>query len=147
MWRFWKICNVAILIIILLYWMYGGVLILLVLLVTLIGALYHYQDSLLYYPEQPESAHVFVQLPSSMGLPYETTFLTTKSKLPLTSLSNLTKGQAPHPLWYIFMATPVTLGIDYKMLSCSIDTVGLIYCQLSIEVMARVKVVLQRQVL
>lgn len=61
--------------------MYGGLLILLVLLITLIGALYHYQDSLLYYPEQPESARVFVQSPNSLGLPYETVFLTTRDKV------------------------------------------------------------------
>lgn len=85
LWRFWRICVAAILIIILLYWMYGGVLILLVLLVTLVGALYHYQDSLLYYPEQPESARVFVQLPSSVGLPYETKFLTTKDGVKIAS--------------------------------------------------------------
>lgn len=81
MWRFWRICVAAILIIVLLYWMYGGVLILLVLFVTLIGALYHYQDSLLYCPEQPESARVFVQLPSSLGLPYESVVLKTRDKV------------------------------------------------------------------
>ena len=85
LWRFWRICVAAILIIILLYWMYGGVLILLVLLVTLVGALYHYQDSLLYYPEQPESARVFVQLPSSLGLPYEMAFLTTRDKVQIAA--------------------------------------------------------------
>ena len=78
LWRFWRICIATILIIVLLYWMYGGILILLVLLITLVGALYHYQDSLLYYPEQPESARVFVQLPSSVGLPFETVYLHTR---------------------------------------------------------------------
>ena len=85
MWRFWRICIAAILILILLYWMYGKVLILVVLIATLIGALYHYQDSLLYYPEQPESSRVFVQLPSSLGLPYENHFLTTKDNVQIAS--------------------------------------------------------------
>ena len=58
--------------------MYGGPVILILLLVTIIGGLYHYQDSLLYYPEQPESARVFVQTPSSLGLPYENVVLTAK---------------------------------------------------------------------
>ena len=84
--------------------MYGGVLILLVLLVTLIGALYHYQDSLLYYPEQPESARVFVQLPSSMGLPYETTFLTTKDKVKIAAYfikqPNERAGTAPTMVYF-----------------------------------------------
>ena len=78
LWRFWRLCVAAVLVIVLLYWIYGSVLILLVLVVTLIGALYHYQDSLLFYPEQPESARVFVQLPSSVGLSYESVYLTTK---------------------------------------------------------------------
>ena len=85
LWRFWRICVATILIIVLLYWMYGGLLILLVLLVTLIGAMYHYQDSLLYYPEQPESARVFVQLPSSVGLPYETVSLTCRDKVQIVA--------------------------------------------------------------
>lgn len=78
LWKFWRICGAAILILILIYWMYGGFIILLLLIVTIIGGLYHYQDSLLYYPEQPESARVFVQTPSSLGLPYENVYLTTK---------------------------------------------------------------------
>ena len=78
LWKFWRICGAAILILILIYWMYGGIIILILLVVTVIGGLYHYQDSLLYYPEQPESARVFVQTPSSLGLPYENVCLTTK---------------------------------------------------------------------
>ena len=78
LWKFWRICGAAILFLILIYWMYGGVIILILLVITIIGGLYHYQDSLLYYPEQPESARVFVQTPSSLGLPYENICLTTK---------------------------------------------------------------------
>lgn len=78
LWKFWRLCGAAILILILVYWMYGGAIILILLIITMIGGLYHYQDSLLYYPEQPESARVFVQTPSSVGLPYENIYLTTK---------------------------------------------------------------------
>ena len=77
LWKFWRICGAAILFLVLIYWMYGGITILILLLIVIIGGLYHYQDSLLYYPEQPESARVFVQTPSSLGLPYENIFLTT----------------------------------------------------------------------
>lgn len=78
LWKFWRICGAAILILILIYWMYGGIIILVLLIVTVIGGLYHYQDSLVYYPEQPESARIFVQTPSSLGLPFENVFLTTE---------------------------------------------------------------------
>lgn len=78
LWKFWRICGAAILFLILIYWMYGGVIILILLIITVIGGLYHYQDSLVYYPEQPESARVFVQTPSSVGLPYESVYLTAK---------------------------------------------------------------------
>ena len=80
LWKFWKICGAAILFLILIYWMYGTVIILILLIVTVIGGLYHYQDSLLYFPEQPESSRVFVQTPSSLGLPFESVTLTTKDK-------------------------------------------------------------------
>lgn len=78
LWKFWRICGAAILFLILIYWMYGGVIILILLIITVIGGLYHYQDSLVYYPDQPESARVFVQTPSSVGLPYEGVYLTAK---------------------------------------------------------------------
>ena len=78
LWKFWRLCGAAILILILIYWMYGGIIIIILLIITVIGSLYHYQDSLVYYPEQPESARVFVQTPSSLGLPSETVYLTTR---------------------------------------------------------------------
>lgn len=78
LWKFWKLCGIAILFLILIYWMYGFVIILVLLIITIIGGLYHYQDSLLYFPEQPESSRVFVQTPSSLGLPFEQVGLTTK---------------------------------------------------------------------
>ena len=104
LWKFWRVCGAAILILILVYWMYGGIIILILLVVTVIGGLYHYQDSLLYYPEQPESARVFVQTPISLGLPYENVSLTTKDgcrivgyfiKQPPTSI-----GHAPTVLYF-----------------------------------------------
>ena len=81
LWKFWRICGAAILFLVLIYWMYGGVIILILLLIVIVGGLYHYQDSLLYYPEQPESARVFVQTPSSLGLPFENVTLTTSDNI------------------------------------------------------------------
>ena len=71
----------TILILVLLYSMYGGVTITFLFFVVIIGAIYHYQDSLLYYPEQPDSARVFVQTPSTLGLPYENMWLTTSDRV------------------------------------------------------------------
>ena len=78
LWKFWRLCGAAILILILIYWMYGGIIIFILLFVTVTGSLYHYQDSLVYYPEQPESARVFVQTPGSLGLPFEAVYVTTR---------------------------------------------------------------------
>ena len=104
LWKFWRICGAAILILILIYWMYGGIIILILLIVTVIGGLYHYQDSLLYYPEQPESARVFVQTPSSLGLPYENICLTTKDGCRIVGYfikqPTATIGQAPTVLYF-----------------------------------------------
>ena len=85
LWKFWRLCGAAILILILLYWLYGGLLIFILLCITVLGGAYHYQDSLLYYPEQPESARVFVQAPSSVGLPYENVILTAKDGVQLAA--------------------------------------------------------------
>ena len=76
--RFWRVCSAALLIIILIYHLYGGKPILIVLIAIIVGALYHYQDSLLYFPEQPESARIFVQSPTTVGLPFENVHLITK---------------------------------------------------------------------
>lgn len=76
--RFWRACSAVMLILILCYWLYGGVLIFGLLLIALGGAFYNYQDMLLYYPEQPESARVFVQTPNTLGLPYENVYLKTQ---------------------------------------------------------------------
>jgi len=39
------------------------------------GVLYSAQDMLLYYPEQPSSSRLYVDSPTSYGLPYENVFL------------------------------------------------------------------------
>ena len=75
--RFWRACSAAMLTLLLLYWLYGGVVSFLLLTAAVLGAAYHYQDSLLYFPEQPLSSRVFVQNPSALGLPYENLFLPT----------------------------------------------------------------------
>ncbi|EDO36646.1 predicted protein [Nematostella vectensis] len=62
----------------LLYWLYGGVVIFLLLTAAVLGALYHYQDSLLYFPEQPLSSRLFVQNPRVLGLPCENLYLKTQ---------------------------------------------------------------------
>lgn len=76
--RFWRACSAATLTLLLLYWLYGGVVSFLLLTAAVFGAAYHYQDSLLYFPEQPISSRMFVQSPSIMGLPYENLFLKTQ---------------------------------------------------------------------
>ena len=73
--RFWRACSAAVLTLFLLYWLYGGVVIFLLFTAAVLGALYHYQDALLYFPEQPETSRVFVQNPSVLGLPYENLYL------------------------------------------------------------------------
>lgn len=42
------------------------------------GILYSMQDYLLYYPEQPPSARLYVDMPSLMNMPYESHFVKTK---------------------------------------------------------------------
>lgn len=76
--RFWRFCSAAMLTLLLLYWLYGGVVIFLLLTAAVLGALYHYQDSFLYFPEQPLSSRVFVQNARVLGLPYENLYIRTE---------------------------------------------------------------------
>ena len=70
----------------LLYWLYGGIITLLLLTTALCGALYHYQDSLLYFPDQPENSRIFVQSPRFLGLPYENLHLRTADGVLLNAI-------------------------------------------------------------
>ena len=91
--RCWRACSAAILFLLLLYWMYGGVVIFLLLTTALIGAFYHYQDALLFFPDQPESSRVFVQSPHKLGLPYENLQIKTKDGIQINVVFLKQAGQ------------------------------------------------------
>lgn len=76
--RCWRGCSAGILSLILLYWMYGGLVIFLLLASALIGAFYHFQDGLLYFPDQPESSRLYVQSPHKLGIPFENLYIKCK---------------------------------------------------------------------
>lgn len=84
--RFWKVCSIALLFLFLLYWLYGGIVTLLLLICAFVGAFYHYQDALLYFPDQPENSRIFVQSPRFLGLPYENLHITTKDGVVLNAI-------------------------------------------------------------
>lgn len=84
--RFWRFCSAAMLTLLLLYWLYGGVVIFLLLTAAVLGALYHYQDSFLYFPEQPLSSRVFVQNARVLGLPYENLYIRTQDGIRINAL-------------------------------------------------------------
>lgn len=76
--RFWKACSIATLFLFLLYWLYGGIVTLFLLSGAFLGAFYHYQDSLLYFPDQPENSRIFVQSPRFLNVPSENLHISTK---------------------------------------------------------------------
>ncbi len=76
--RCWRGCSAAILSLILLYWLYGGLVIFLLLASALVGAFYHFQDGLLYFPDQPESSRFYVQSPHKLGIPFENLYIKCK---------------------------------------------------------------------
>eukprot|EP00794_Sanderia_malayensis_P004384 gene4384-4968_t len=73
--RCWRGCSAGILSLILLYWMYGGMVIFLLLASALVGAFYHFQDGLLYFPDQPESSRFYVQSPHNLGIPFDNLYI------------------------------------------------------------------------
>ncbi|KAK3088355.1 hypothetical protein FSP39_018080 [Pinctada imbricata] len=76
--KFWKLCTSLALILLLTFWYYGGLLTLFLLMFALFGTFYNAQDMLLYYPDQPSHARLFVEQPSIMKLPFENHHIKTK---------------------------------------------------------------------
>ena len=84
--RFWRGCSAGILSLILLYWLYGGTVIFLLLASALIGAFFHFQDGLLYFPDQPESSRFYVQSPHKLGIPFENLYIKSKDGIQINIL-------------------------------------------------------------
>ncbi|XP_067046618.1 protein ABHD13-like [Acropora muricata] len=84
--RFWRACSAAMLTLLLLYWLYGGVVSFLLLMAAVLGALYHYQDTLLYFPDQPVTSRVYVQNPNVLGLRFENLFLKTQDGVRINAI-------------------------------------------------------------
>lgn len=84
--RCWRGCSAGILSLILLYWLYGGTVIFLLLASALIGAFFHFQDGLLYFPDQPESSRFFVQSPHKLGIPFENLYIKSKDGVQINIL-------------------------------------------------------------
>ena len=59
---------------------------LLLLTGAFVGAFYHLQDSLLYFPDQPENSRIFVQSARFLGVPYENLYITTKDGVKLNAI-------------------------------------------------------------
>lgn len=84
--RFWRACSAAMLTLLLLYWLYGGVVSFLLLMAAVFGALYHYQDTLLYFPDQPVTSRVFVQNPAVLGFPFENLYIKTQDGVSINAI-------------------------------------------------------------
>lgn len=84
--RFWKACSIGLLLVFLLFWLYGGITTLLLLTCAFVGAFYHYQDSLLYFPDQPENSRIYVQSPRLLGIPFENLHIQTKDSVTLNAV-------------------------------------------------------------
>jgi len=73
--RFWYVCSAGILFLFLLYLLNGGPIVVILLIFALAGMLYNAGDALLFYPESPPQARLFVDSPASFGLPFENIFI------------------------------------------------------------------------
>ena len=100
--RFWRACSAAMLTLLLLYWLYGGVVSFLLLTAAVFGALYHYQDTLLYFPDQPVTSRVYVQNPAVLGFPFENLYLKTQDGVRINAifLNNLRSFRAQFLPYY-----------------------------------------------
>ncbi|XP_077473885.1 protein ABHD13 [Stigmatopora argus] len=78
---FWGACRVSLLALILTFHMYGGFFLLALILASVAGILYKFQDSLLYFPDQPSSSRLYVPVPT--GIPHENVYIRTKDGVKL----------------------------------------------------------------
>ncbi|XP_070533909.1 protein ABHD13-like [Ptychodera flava] len=84
--KFWRLCSAGVLLLFLFYWQYGGVLVFTLMCSAFFGILYNYQDSLLYYPDQPESSRMYVMSPRIFGVPYENLFIKTSDGVNINAI-------------------------------------------------------------
>ncbi|XP_056630568.1 protein ABHD13 [Diorhabda carinulata] len=69
--RVWAYSGLVLVFCCLIYYMYGGMFAVILLFFAVTGILYHIQDSLLYNSELPTHSRVYVPIPSTFNLPYE----------------------------------------------------------------------------
>jgi fermentation-respiration switch protein FrsA (DUF1100 family) len=69
--KVWAYSGLVLVFCFLLYYIYGGVFAVVLLFFSLTGVLYHVQDNFLFYPELPSHSRVYIPIPSTFGLPYE----------------------------------------------------------------------------
>ncbi|CAG9864474.1 unnamed protein product [Phyllotreta striolata] len=75
--RVWAYSGLVLVFCFLVYYLYGSVLAMILLLFALTGILYQVQDNLVYNSELPTHSRVYVPIPSSFNLPYESVMIKT----------------------------------------------------------------------
>lgn len=76
--KFWAVSSAGALAIILFYWLCGGIVAFVLVAFAISGILYNASDRLLYHPDQPSSARVFVPSPAMLGLAFENVYIRSK---------------------------------------------------------------------
>ncbi|XP_066590262.1 protein ABHD13 [Prorops nasuta] len=71
----WAFSGIYAIVCIILYWLYGGIFVFFLLCFATTGILYHKEDQLLYHPELPVHARVYVPAPSIFNLPYQNIYI------------------------------------------------------------------------
>ncbi|KAG5898082.1 hypothetical protein JTB14_001786 [Gonioctena quinquepunctata] len=69
--RVWAYSGLVLVFCFLVYYMYGGTFAILLLFFAVTGILYQVQDNLLFNPELPSHSRVYIPIPSTFNLPYE----------------------------------------------------------------------------
>ncbi|KAK2551511.1 Protein ABHD13 [Acropora cervicornis] len=120
--RFWRACSAAMLTLLLLYWLYGGVVSFLLLMAAVLGALYHYQDTLLYFPDQPVTSRVYVQNPNVLGLRFENLFLKTQDGVRINAIFIKQSAQFQSSVPTVLFFHDSQASLSYLLSRKDIDT-------------------------
>ncbi|XP_072037872.1 protein ABHD13-like [Amphiura filiformis] len=84
--QFWKACTAVALSLMLTYWLWGGWATFCLMIAALIGIFYNLQDSVLYFPNEPESSRLYVPPATALGIPFEYVTITTPDKVHLSAV-------------------------------------------------------------
>jgi len=137
--KFWAFSSAAVLSIVLFYWLCGGLLAFCFMVFACTGLLYHAGDKLLYHPDQPNNARIYVPSPSLVGMAFESLHIRSKDhtrlhcffiKAAAAATSQQQPSQPLHPTVLFFHGNAGNIGHRILCIKDLVQKLGCNVCLL-----------------